>query len=216
MTSLKAVLETVDAFLTRESDFSVFNNFDEAMRRARQRLPDRDDERPGAQVAWALFELARDHFYLMRVTSRKVGRIAEGIAWAGKAENVTVQLSLARSILEHTAALAFQVRKLGRFEDNLSRQADLAKLMTSIKTHHEVVRRLYYGESPRKETAQFKQFRVEEFREAIENDYPDEPRSYEALCEFVHPNHGSNYLGQRFLGSNHIRRRRRACRTMCG
>src|SRR5262249_51263204 len=163
----------IDAFLTRERDFSVFNDFDEAMKRPQKRLPDRDDERPGVQVAWALFELARDHFYLMRVTSRKVARIAEGIAWAAKAETVTVHLSLARSILEHTAALAFQIRKLGRVEDDLSRQTDVAKLMTATKTHHEVVRRLYYGESPKKRTVQFKQFRVEEFREALERDYPD-------------------------------------------
>jgi hypothetical protein len=91
-----------------------------------QRLPQRDDESPGPQMAWALFELARDHFYLMRVTSRKLARIAEGIAWAATTENVTVHLSLVRSLLEHAASLAFQVRELGRVEDNLSRQGDLA------------------------------------------------------------------------------------------
>jgi hypothetical protein len=103
----------------------LLNDFDKALLATENRLPARNTESPATELAWALYELSRNHFFMLRVSALKLAQIAKGIRWAVGAENPTVHISLSRNLFEHTAALAFQIEKLNRIHDDLSRQGDL-------------------------------------------------------------------------------------------
>jgi hypothetical protein len=53
---------------------------------------------------------------------------------------------------------------------------------------------MFYGQSPQRPGDHIKQFHINDFREALRKDYPDEASVYDTLCDFVHPNYGSNHL----------------------
>lgn len=193
--SNSATILAIDEFISNQANLSFLNDFDNAMRGREERLPTRHSS-DAADLAWQLYELARAHFYMLRVANLKIVKIAQGISWAIKAGNATVQMSLVRSLLEHTAALSFQLKVLAGLQDDLSRQADSRKLRQAIERHHETVCKIYFNRSYAggTGTGQKPDFHVNDYRKVLQKDYPEQERTYDKLCEFVHPNYGSNYL----------------------
>ncbi|MET4841511.1 hypothetical protein [Bradyrhizobium japonicum] len=193
--SNSATILAIDEFISNQENLSFLNDFDNAMRGREERLPTRHPS-DAADLSWQLYELARAHFYMLRVANLKIVKIARGISWAIKAGNATVQMSLVRSLLEHTAALSFQLKVLAALQDDLSRQADSRKLRQAIERHHETVRKIYFNQSYTRGTgtAEKPDFHVNDYRKVLQRDYPEQERAYDKLCEFVHPNYGSNYL----------------------
>lgn len=182
----------IDEFVTATQALSFFNDFDQAMKGRQERLPPRDPKKPTSEIAWLMYELTRDHFYLMRVSTLKLEQIARGILWALNEGNVTVHIALARSLLEHVAAMAFHTRRLSGVHDDLAKRTNT--LRDAIINQYQFVKKLYYGESPKNPKAKIAQFHVDDFRAVLRKDYPEEATTYDRLCEFVHPNYGSNLL----------------------
>ncbi|WP_156526688.1 hypothetical protein [Bradyrhizobium sp.] len=192
--SNELVVEVIDSFLEQQTDLTFLNNFDEAMRAREQRLPARESDSPTTQLAWRLYDLYKNHFFMMRVQSLKLAEIARGILWAFQAGNPTVHISLARSLFEHLSAFSFQVEELSKISDNLSRQNDPGKLIGAIHKHHSILERMYYGQDMHGGSNHPKPFHVNNFREVLEKDYPEQNAVYAMLCDYVHPNFGSNSL----------------------
>jgi len=186
-------IERIDEFIAGQAPLAFLNDFDAALQGREERLPDRASESV-AELAWLLYDLARNHLYMLRVGNLKLVQIAKGIRWAIEAGNPTVQISLVRSLLEHTAALSFQFEKLSGIQDDLSRQADVEKLKSALARHQTVLNRIYFNQVALRAEREEKHFHVNDFRKSLRKDYPDEERAYDELCEFVHPNCGSNYL----------------------
>jgi hypothetical protein len=185
----------IDAFIERQAALDFLNDFDIAMQGRERRLPARGSAAPNTELAWSLYELARSHFFMLRVACLKLAQLAKGIKWAITAGNPMVQISLTRSLLEHTAALAFQLEKLAGLEEDLSKQDYLTKLQDAVRRHQSTVEKLYFGDrSPDRGTTKQKHFHVNDYRKVLRKDYPDEEQVYDALCDFVHPNFGSNSL----------------------
>jgi hypothetical protein len=194
VSDVERVEARIDRFIAFQENFKFLNDFDRAMRGRAQRLPKRESVESVAELAWSLYELCRNHFFVLRVEVLKLTQIAHGILWAIKAKNPTVQFSLTRGLLEHTAALAFQISKIRRIQDDLARHGDLKTLIEAIQAHQTIVHRIFYGQSPQKRGDHLRQFHINDCRESMRDDYPEEPAVYDTLSEFVHPNYGSNYL----------------------
>src|SRR6476661_2776330 len=123
----QSTVKTIEEFLKQQDNLAYLNDFDEAFRGREQRLPTREARNPTAQLAWLLYHLCRDHFFLLRVESLKLAEIARGILWALQVGNPAVQLALVRSLFEHLSALSFQVDELRKVSANLVRQGDPGK-----------------------------------------------------------------------------------------
>lgn len=136
-----ATVDAIERFIARQADLSSLNDFDEALRGREQRLPQRKGSTPAEELAWLLYDLTKNHFFMLRVGSLKLAKIAEGIRWAIQAENPTVQISLVRSLLEHTAALAFQMEELRGLQYDLSRQGGFNKLKDAVHRHQSILKR---------------------------------------------------------------------------
>jgi hypothetical protein len=64
--------QAIEEFLKKQGDLTYLNNFDEAFRGREQRLPSRELQNPTARMAWLLYDLCRNHFFLLRVESLKL------------------------------------------------------------------------------------------------------------------------------------------------
>jgi len=167
-------------------------DFDQWMEATSKKLPQPREASPLARAAWELFDLWKDHFYMERVTNLKLLEIGRGIEAADATKNATVKICLARAFLEHSASYSYQAHLLARALDDLPKQKDSAnKLFDTLHKHHQLLRRLYYG-STGHDASGF--VHVEKMIDRMEKHIPDLKAKYEMLCDFVHPNYGSNRL----------------------
>jgi hypothetical protein len=178
--------------IDQQAFLSAFNDFDVHMQESRKRLPSRNAGTQSGDIAWLLFDFARDHFFMLRVIGLKLSGIGKAFQSAREQENPIAHLTLARAFVEHTASLSFQVDALGRAYDDLMAQGDPAKIREIIAKHREIINRLYYGGSPKGDGV--KGFHVNDMIDVLSKDYEKVEYIYNELCEFVHPNHGSNAL----------------------
>jgi hypothetical protein len=61
----------------KEAPLAFLNDFDAALQGREERLPDRASGSV-AELAWLLYDLARNHLYMLRVGNLKLVQIAKG------------------------------------------------------------------------------------------------------------------------------------------
>ena len=172
--------------------WEAVRDFDRILADSRERLLDFQDESPSAKIGHKLHEFVFDHLHLTFVFRFKAKEIARGIFVSLKEKNHVVLFNLARAFVEHTSSLAYQNHVLGKAVTDISSKQDLDQILNSINAHRDVARRLYYGGqgSP----IIMKRIHINDLLDALAKLYVEAPSHYERLCEFVHPNYGSNTL----------------------
>jgi hypothetical protein len=181
----------------RRSGFRVFDDFDgafspsdAAMAKRLESIPD-----PLRSVAKRLYGLARDGFFLFRVCEWKIDYLAEALLHAISANNPLSLAGNTRSLVEHLAALTFISDALATSTKQLSGRSDPAQIDQVIGKAELVLQRAYYGTSPKAAKKAEAALHVEsECLAALVKRAADIKDVYAFLCEYVHPNHGSNLL----------------------
>jgi hypothetical protein len=167
-------------------------DFDGLLDRSKSRLPVDDGDSEIAKVAHLLNEFATAHFFSTLVFRFKTREIARGILDAESQENLVVLFNLARAFMEHTASLAFQNQALEKAVAEIETKQTFEQFDRTIRKHRKVVDRVYYGGegSPR----DAKRLHTNDLLEALAKVDQRASKDYATLCEFVHPNYGSNLL----------------------
>jgi hypothetical protein len=145
------------------------------------------------EIARKLFEVARDYFFLQRVSELKIGYIVSSIQDAITRDNPTTEFVLLRSLVEHISALSFEVDTICALLEKLAGQNSEQRIRELLDSSHRTLERLFYGESPAK-NPKIKQFHVNDFIRSLTKRVNNIEMMYDYLCEFVHPNYGSNLL----------------------
>lgn len=177
--------------------FRIFDDFDIAMAGMQATVDTNLDQtsEPLKTVAQRLFKISRDAFFLIQVCEWKITYIAQALLHAIEARN---QLSLGintRALIEHVAALVFISEALETLTNSLKGQGSEAKINDAMATTESVLRRGYYGTSPKGKNRTEAAPHIEsECLVAFEKYVQDIRDVYSFLCEYVHPNYGSNLL----------------------
>jgi hypothetical protein len=104
--------------------------------------------------------------------------------------------------VEHLAALCFQVETIEKFEGKLIGQTSEEKIAEICDSTRDAIGRLFYGSSGEGNP---KRVHVNDFLRSLEKLIPDIRPVYDYLCDFVHPNYGSNLLvSTGTLGRGHL------------
>jgi hypothetical protein len=178
--------------------WEALSDFDALMKGAESRIEAADASAESVQAARLLNDFARSHFHLVLVGQYKIKEIGRGVVAALDTRNETVLFNLARAFVEHTAALAYQVSVLEKATSEIPKKPDIKSLQTTISRHTETVHKLYYNERA--------SIHVNDMIESLTKHYDSAKRYYDELCEFVHPNYGSNRLvSSGKLGAGQIR-----------
>jgi hypothetical protein len=94
--------------------------------------------------------------------------------------------------MEHTASLAFQNQALEKAVSDIESKQLFGQVDRAIRKHRKIVDRIYYGgESGPKDA---KRLHTNDLLEALAKVDKRAASDYATLCEFVHPNYGSNLL----------------------
>jgi hypothetical protein len=166
-------------------------DFDGLLDRSKTRLPV-DEGSHTAKIACRLHELAYAHFFSTLVFRFKTREIARGIFDTEAQHNLVALFNLARAFMEHTASLAFQEQALEKAVADIESKQGFDQIDRSISEHRKIVDRLYYGSDRSPKLA--KRLHVNDLLPALAKVYERASDDYATLCEFVHPNYGSNLL----------------------
>jgi hypothetical protein len=184
--------------MDRDKLWDALRDFDALMKGAEDRVRSADASAESVKAAQLFYDFARDHFHLLLVGQFKIKEIGRGAVAALDARNETVLFNLARAFIEHTAALAYQVAALEKAVSEIPKRPDIKSLEVVISRHRETAHKLYYNERAG--------VHVNNMIEALTKRYESAKRDYDDLCEFVHPNYGSNRLvSSGELGTGQIR-----------
>lgn len=191
-------LPSLSRLVNREEMWSTLKDFDGLMKEADTRVRSANASVEAVKVAKLLHDLARSHFHLLLVGQYKIKEIGRGALAAFSAHNETVLFNLARALIEHTAAFAYQVAALGTAVSEISRGSEVTTIKSALLRHRQTVHKLYYNERAR--------VHVNDMIEALTTHCELAKHDYHDLCEFVHPNYGSNKLvSSGELGAGQIR-----------
>lgn len=186
--------------LDQDEAWTLLGDFDRLMLGAEERIRSITAGSDATEAARRMHAFARNHHHLFLVGQYKIREIARGIGRSLESDNTTVLFSLARALVEHTAAIAFQTRSLSAAVSDLPKHVALEKFTAAIEKHGQRTAKLYYNEKAR--------VHVNDMIDALANYLPEIQSGYDQLCEFVHPNYGSNQLvssgtlGSGIIGSN--------------
>ena len=190
----KAALIALSNFRNRQDSLAVLNDFGGLMAKQETSLQESCSDPDVAEVGGRLWRVERDYFFLYRVSELKIGYLAQALEDAIKGQNPLALASTTRALVEHLAALLFQMEKAEKLLDRLKGQNSKQKIDRLLLEAEKTIKRCYFGISPKVKAVEVKQFHVEEFLETFASRVTDIREVYDCLCEYVHPNYGSNLL----------------------
>lgn len=133
--------------------------------------------------------------FVSLVNRRKIDAINKLIIFGINTSNAIALAQGVRSLVEHVATQAQTARVIEQFSNKLEGQTDTVKIHDALSKAEEFLQRCYFGESPKVEQEKIKQaLHINDCIDTLEKESPGVTVSYDFLCEFVHPNHGSNSL----------------------
>jgi len=177
--------------------FRVFEDFDAAMAAMQASIDKNLDQtaEPLKSVAQRLFKISRDAFFLIEVCEWKITYIAKALLHTIETRNHLSLANNTRALIEHVAALVFILDSLGKLRNSLQGQGSEKKINEAIEKTESTLRRAYYGTSPKGKDKEKSAPHIEsECLAAFEKYVADIRDVYDFLCEYVHPNYGSNLL----------------------
>ena len=192
----------------RRQAFHAFDDYDRAMSDMRHTTSARIHglNEPLKTIAARLLSITDKAFFLFQVCEWKLDYLAEALIHAIDAKNPLALANNARALVEHLAALAAIVQELERLEDGLLGQGQEKAINDALGKAEKFIYRSFYGKSPKLTNNKNEQaLHVNDCLKALKREVADIEDVYDFLCEYVHPNHGSNLLvstGQ--LGSGRL------------
>lgn len=149
-------------------------------------------------TAKLIYQFARNSYHLYLVSGYKIAEIARGMNGALESKNSIVFFNLCRALVENSAAVAYHLNKLSQAFDDFSKSSDVHAFKAILEKHDATTKNIYYNE---KATVH-----VNDMIKSLSKYIVDAAAEYAVLCEYVHPNYGSNKLvSSGTLGKGQIR-----------
>ena len=147
-------------------------------------------------LALRLTKCGHDGYFVIRVCLHKISQLVQALCRAIEDNNAISLANNTRALVEHAAALAYVGQKMIDLISGLGGQTSEHRITEVLGRYETVMRRIYYGGSPKgKGTTREKAPHVTgDYLFLLEKDLPVIKDVYEFLCEYVHPNYGSNTL----------------------
>jgi hypothetical protein len=133
--------------------------------------------------------------FVSLVCRRKIDAINDLVRYSTESQNAIALAQGARSLVEHVAVQAEIARAVTQFGERIKGQTEGPKIHDAISKAEEFLLRCYSGRSPKVEPSKSGQaLHINDCIDTLEAERSGFSDAYDFLCEFVHPNHGSNSL----------------------
>ncbi|MEZ5326650.1 MAG: hypothetical protein R3F19_16505 [Verrucomicrobiales bacterium] len=196
-TAKEGLMILVRDFRDRQQKFEYLNDYDAAMQNARERNLEKSAglQEPLKSIAQKIFDICDQTHFFFHVLHWKIDYLAEGLEHALKVENPMSLANNARSLVEHIATFSTVGQRIAKLESDLEGQQSENKIVEALNGAQAYLRRAYYGRSPKLcSDGDDAAIHVNDSLRDLKKDIPNIDEIYDFLCEFVHPNYGSNQL----------------------
>jgi hypothetical protein len=164
-------------------------------------LRDLEDKNPAlASVGVRLFRCLHDGHFLLLMCLAKIDYLASSLCHAIETKNPIALASGARALLEHVGSLAFVAGTFDRLANSLNGQQSEPKIISSIESASGFFQRCYYGAGSKNPNGKnvtaphVESDYIKTLEKRCGDRFENIAQIYGKLCEFVHPNYGSNLL----------------------
>lgn len=193
----QAAIILLNDFRQRRRDFHVFDEYDQTMKQMRENASEKIEglNQPLKSIASRLFSIADQGLFLFQVCGWKLDYICEALIHSIEAKNPIALANNVRALVEHLAAFVAIVKELEKLIMKLRGQGHEMSICNALEKTELFIHRAYYGKSPKITIEPQEQaLHVNDFIKALKDEVPDIEDVYDFLCEYVHPNYGSNLL----------------------
>ncbi|TGM74778.1 hypothetical protein [Leptospira bouyouniensis] len=147
------------------------------------------------KLAEDLFQITDNSFFIFEIIHWKLKYIVKGILFAIKNENAITLAGNIRILIEHVATLNLIIQEVTKFSKNIEGQQSERKIFESTEKIKNFINKVYYGTSDKSQSeTSIKNFHINESLKLLQNKVTNIIELYDFLCEYVHPNYGSNIL----------------------
>jgi len=181
----------------QQQAFHAFDDYDKVMAHMRSTASAKIEklDEPLKTIATRLLSITDKGFFLFHVCGWKLDYLAEALIHAIDAKNPLALANNARALVEHLAALVAIVEELGQLEISLRGQGQEKAINDALGKAEKFIHRGFYGKSPKLTNDKNEQaHHVNDYVKALKKEVAGIEDVYDFLCEYVHPNYGSNLL----------------------
>ncbi|MGE0086033.1 MAG: hypothetical protein AB7S75_16615 [Desulfococcaceae bacterium] len=196
-TATEALELLLTDFRERRKNFSFLCNYDDSMMKMRKNYQQKINQisEPLKFIAEELFEIADQSFFLFQLIEWKIDFLAEGLLHAIQSKNPLSLANNARALVEHIASISGIGYEINQLENSLLGQQSEKKIKAAIDKVKTYLKRSYYGKSPKiSNETDYKSIHINDLLEILAKEIQNIEEIYDFLCEYVHPNYGSNLL----------------------
>lgn len=195
--AIEAATLLLNEYREGRKHFHVFDDYDLAMGEMRATASEKISslQDPIKSIASRLFAVIDKGFFLVQVCEWKMDYLAEALIHAIETKNPISLANNTRALVEHLATLVAITKELERLHDKLLGQGHEKTINELLERAEKFIHRAYYGKSPKITKKGSEQaLHVNECIKALKEDVSNIDEIYDFLCEYVHPNYGSNSL----------------------
>jgi hypothetical protein len=198
------VTNELDIFLQKISEFkeasSRLSNLDEFSKHfeERRKVFEGFGENVSSEykeIAISFEDLLEKFFFVTLVNRRKVDAINSLIEFSIDSKNAIALAQGIRALLEHASVIALISKEAEKLKMGLDGLNEFSKIKSLLNKSDSFIYRCYFGKSGKVEHDKAKQaVHINDGLDLLKDRLIDIDKDYDYLCEFVHPNHGSNLL----------------------
>ena len=196
-TAKEALLILIEGFLETQSGMTHFNDYESSTKSAKEHrhVKCKKLSAPLKGVAERLAKVGDHAFFVQLVLNWKIYYLAKGLKSAVESANPLTLANLSRSLLEHIATVSMIGQRLKKMEEALRGQQSEQKILKALGDAHTFIQRVYYGKGQQGVSDnEHAAIHINDALRELNKEVSNAGEHYGFLCEFVHPNYGSNRL----------------------
>ena len=198
------IKKDIDVFLNKLIEFkkassrlSALDDFSKLLTE-RQKVFESFDENLSSEfkdIAKSFEDLLEKFLFVTLVNRRKIDAINSLITFSIDSKNPISLAQGIRALLEHACVLSMVAKEIEKLKIGLDGQNEFTKIKSVLDRSERFIYRCYFGKSSKVVADKSKQaLHINDGLELLKNKLSSINDDYDYLCEFVHPNHGSNLL----------------------
>jgi hypothetical protein len=146
-------------------------------------------------IAMSFEDLLEKFFFVTLVNRRKIDAINSLIEFSIDSKNSIALAQGIRALLEHACVLVMISKEIEKLKKGLEGLNEFSKIKSLLNKSDSFIYRCYFGKSTKVEPDKAEQaIHINDGLSLLKVKLSDIDKDYDYLCEFVHPNHGSNLL----------------------
>ncbi len=139
--------------------------------------------------------IVKRFLFVSLVSRRKIEAINALIEFSINSKNSIALAQGARALVEHVAVQAEILSKLETFSERIKGLNEEEKIASTFLWAENFLHSCYFGRSPKvTSTKEDQALHISDCLRTLAKEYSETGIEYDFLCEYVHPNHGSNSL----------------------